>query len=155
MPSAHAVVQTPVQSYQQQQPKSPASSLPRLPQQQRPVSIHGFSSLQNQFEAPSKPLSPLPMLQTNFPQYSPPQNQAAPQQNISFGSPRGWSHVKAPRSPGGSFNQPKQFYATGAQPLSPPFELPTAPIYSSQVRLKNILESHTRYLLRYQGLLLI
>lgn len=142
MSSAHTTVQTPKPSYQQ--PKSPAPSLPRLPQQQqRPVSIHGFSSLQNQFEAPTKPLSPLPMLQTNFSQYSPPQKQAPPQHTVSYDSPRGWAHVNAPRSPGGTFNQPKQFYASGTQPLSPPFELPSAPTFT-QVRMKSILESHTR-----------
>lgn len=148
MPSAPTFVQAPVQSaptQSYQQPKSPAPSLPRLPQQQRPVSIHGFSSLQNQFEAPTKPLSPLPMLQTNFSQYSPPQNQAPQQQTVSYASPRGWSHVNAPRSPGGTFNQPKQFYATGAQPLSPPFEMPSAPTFA-QVRMKCILEFHTRVL---------
>jgi hypothetical protein len=83
----------------------------------------------------------LPLLQTNFSQFSPPQNQvqAPPQQTVSYRSPMGWSHVNAPRSPSGTFNQPKQFYATGAQPLSPPFEMPSAPTFT-QVRN----EEHSR-----------
>ena len=116
-------------SYQTQQQQPRAAPLPK--QQQRPVSIHGLSSLQNQYEAPAKPLSPLPMLQTNFSQPSPPQNYAPPQQ-ISYGSPRGWAHVNAPRSPGGSFIQPRQFYSNGIQSITPPFES-NVPAYT-QVR---------------------
>lgn len=83
---------------------------PKAQQQQRPVSMHSFSSLQNQ--APSKPLSPLPLLQTASPQFHSP----------SFSSPRGWSHVEySPRSPGAVYQQPKNFYNTA--PIASPFEL--------------------------------
>lgn len=83
---------------------------PKAQQQQRPVSIHSFSSLQN--PAPSKPLSPLPLLQTSSPQFHSP----------SFASPRGWAHVDSPRSPGAVNQQSKTFY--NAAPIaSPPFEL--------------------------------
>jgi hypothetical protein len=105
----------------------------------RPVSIHSFSSLQSQ---PSvKPLSPLPLLQTNFPQYSnapqqqqfqqpPPQQQQQQQhqqyeyqhQPTSFsGSPRGWAHVQSPRSPGAA-NQHKPIFYNNAQ-VQPPFDV--------------------------------
>jgi hypothetical protein len=80
-------------------------------QQQRPVSIHSFSSLQNQ-APPSKPLSPLPLLQTNSPQFHSPVH----------GSPRGWSHVDSPRSPGAGYQQPKTFY-NNAPIATPPFEM--------------------------------
>lgn len=91
---------------------------PKAQQQQRPVSIHSFSSLQNQApsQAPSKPLSPLPLLQTTSPQFHSP----------SFASPRGWAHVEySPRSPSaGAYQQPK-FYNTA--PIAPPsFELPNS-----------------------------
>ncbi|CRL00105.1 CLUMA_CG013385, isoform A [Clunio marinus] len=82
---------------------------PKAPQQQRPVSIHSFSSLQSQ--APSKPLSPLPLLQTNSPQFHSP----------VYGSPRGWAHVDSPRSPNVN-HQPKKFYNT-APIATPSFEM--------------------------------
>lgn len=78
---------------------------PQQQQQQRPVSIHSFSSLQSQ--APSKPLSPLPLLQTASPQFQSPS-----------ASPRGWSHVIPPRSPGAVAKQP--LYNTA--PIASPFE---------------------------------
>lgn len=94
-------------------------------QQQRPVSIHGFSSLQE--HAPSQPLSPLPLLQTTSPQI----------QNPSSRSPRGWAHVPftSPRSPGAAYQQPKTFY-NNAPIASPPFELSnsTSSFGQSQVR---------------------
>ena len=73
---------------------------PPKAQQQRPVSIHSFSSLQ--YQAPStKPLSPLPLLQTS------------PQFHTSvYASPRGWAHVDSSRSPGAINQQPKTFYNT-------------------------------------------
>ncbi|XP_070501626.1 uncharacterized protein [Chironomus tepperi] len=100
-------------------PKEP--SLPKLPSAsnvamsappQRPVSIHGFSSFQ-------QPLSPLPSLQTSFsPQYT--------QQTSYHGSsPRGWSHVQSPRSPGVVNQQPKLFYQNASIP--PPFEVAPPP----------------------------
>ncbi|CAG9800055.1 unnamed protein product [Chironomus riparius] len=99
-------------------PKEP--SLPKIPQsapipvqqQQRPVSIHGFSSFQ-------QPLSPLPSLQTNFsPQYS-------HQTSYHGSSPRGWSHVESPRSPGVGNQQPKLFYQNSSN--APPFEVAPPP----------------------------
>lgn len=133
-PTASPVIQTPIRnaplpSYQTQQQQPRAAMLPQ--QQQRPVSIHGLSSLQNQYEAPAKPLSPLPMLQTNFSHPSPPQNHAPRQQVSSYVSPRGWAHVKAPRSPGGSYIQPGQFYSNGTQPISPPF-VSNVPAYTQE-----------------------
>lgn len=88
----------------------PSSQPPKPQQQQRPVSIHGFSSLQN--PAPSKPLSPLPLLQTSSPQFHSP----------VYSSPRGWAHVDSPRSPSAGYQQPKTFYNT-APVASAPFEL--------------------------------
>lgn len=92
---------------------------PKAQQQQRPVSIHSFSSLQSQ-APPSKPLSPLPLLQTNSPQF----------QSPVHGSPRGWSHVDSPRSPGAGYQQPKNYYNT-APIASPPFELTNSTSTSS------------------------
>jgi hypothetical protein len=83
---------------------------PPKAQQQRPSSIHGFSSLQNQAPA-TKPLSPLPLLQTS-PQFHTPVH----------GSPRGWAHVDSPRSPGAINQQPKTFYNT-APTVTPSFEM--------------------------------
>ena len=75
-------------------------------QQQRPVSIHSFSSLQNQAPS-SKPLSPLPLLQTS-PQFHTP----------VYASPRGWAHVDSPRSPGAINQQPKTFYNTAPNEMT-------------------------------------
>jgi hypothetical protein len=80
---------------------------PPKAQQQRPVSIHGFSSFQNQ--APSKPLSPLPLLQTASPQLPSP----------GYGSPRGWAHVDSVRSPR-NVNQQPNFHNTAP---TAPFQL--------------------------------
>jgi len=92
-----------------------SSQPPKVQQQQRPVSIHDFSSLQSQ--APSKPLSPLPLLQTSSPQFHSP---------TFANSPRGWAHVEySPRSPGATaYQQPKSFY--NAAPMAPPFDLPSS-----------------------------
>lgn len=77
-------------------------------QQQRPASIHGFSNLQN--PAPSKPLSPLPLLQTASPQMHSP----------VYGSPRGWSHVNPSHSPSANVYQQPNY---NAAPVASPFEL--------------------------------
>lgn len=127
MPIAHVgVVHSPIQNIkpsfrpQQQPPKLPTPKLI-----QRPVSIHGFSSFENQVQAqPQQPLSPLPMIQTNFPQ----QNQASPVVSHGAGnSPRGWFHVAPVKSPSGAAVYQKPFYNQSA---APPFETaPPAPVY--------------------------
>lgn len=107
---------------------------PPKAQQQRPVSIHSFSSLQNQAPPPStKPLSPLPLLQTS-PQFHTP----------VYGSPRGWAHVDSPRSPGAINQQPKTFYNT-APIVTSPFEMTnsTSSYGQPQVRSRTFL-SHTK-----------
>jgi hypothetical protein len=99
-------------------PKPPQSAPIPVQQQQRPVSIHGFSSFQ-------QPLSPLPSLQTNFsPQYS-------HQTSYHGSSPRGWSHVDSPRSPGVVNQQPKLFYQNSS--IAPPFEAAPPPPSSSSL----------------------
>lgn len=142
---------TPKPTFQpQKQPKSPTPKLI-----QRPVSIHGFSSFENQVQSQSKPLSPLPMIQTNFPQQT---AQTPPQPIISYGggSPRGWSHVNfsaSPRSPGGSIlSQHQNQFQTLRYQAAPPFEMappaqtqqqqqqqPSAPVYV-QVLSKKIFK---------------
>lgn len=97
------------------------------PPLQRPVSIHGFNSFQ-------QPLSPLPSLQTNFSPQSP---QYSHQNSYHGGSPRGWSHVQSPRSPGVVNQQPK-FYQTA--PVAAPFAVapPSSSLYNlgqPQVRI--------------------
>lgn len=148
MPIAHVgVVHSPIQnikpSFQpQQQPKSPTPKLI-----QRPVSIHGFSSFENQVQAPvqPQPLSPLPMIQTNFPQ----QNQASP--SISYGagnSPRGWFHVAPSKSPSGAAVYQRPFYNQSAAPPAPVFEMaPPAPVFvqvrkSQHRRLGALFRTH-------------
>lgn len=97
------------------------SPLPKL--NQRPISIHGYSSFENQVQ----PLSPLPMIQTNFSQQQ--QSQPAPPQPIisyDHGSPRGWSHVAPPKSPGGTVSNyyQKPFQTAHYQAAAaPPFDL--------------------------------
>jgi hypothetical protein len=107
---------------------APAPVVARKPQppkaqQQRPASIHGYSSLQS--PAPSKPLSPLPLLQTASPQF----------QSPVHGSPRGWAHVEySPRSPGAAVNQQPNFY--NAAPVAAQFQLThsTSSLGQPQVR---------------------
>ncbi|KAG5678354.1 hypothetical protein PVAND_008037 [Polypedilum vanderplanki] len=97
-------------------------------QQQRPVSIHGFSSVQNPITVPpSKPLSPLPSLQTNFaPQYTPVQKQNNAYQSGS--SPRGWAHVDSPRSPGAyAVNQQPKPFSQNASVAMPSYVAPLTP----------------------------
>jgi hypothetical protein len=125
VPIAHVgVVHSPIQnikpSFQQPQQQQPKSPTPKLIQ--RPVSIHGFSSFENQVQP--QPLSPLPMIQTNFPQ----QNQASP--SISYGagnSPRGWFHVAPSKSPSGVAVYQRPFYNQSAAPPAPFEMVPPAP----------------------------
>lgn len=119
-------INAPMPNYSYVAPTAP-QKLPSKQQQQRPVSIHSFSSLQNQNQSAAKPLSPLPLLQTNFPQYSNVQQQPEQQQPISYGgvSPRGWSHVQSPRSPGAVNQRPNLFYNNAS--IAPPFDLNTQP----------------------------
>lgn len=79
-------------------------------QQQRPVS--NYSSVAN--PAQSKPLSPLPLLQTSPQTHSP-----------AYVSPRGWAHVNPSRSPSGGYHQ-QPFYNAPAAQIAPPFEATNA-----------------------------